>query len=185
LPKPRGEDHHSATISLKKASKLKAMIAGGESVSAVAKATGVPYQTLYRLGKGATWPDATPPGDVIGDRSPARGPGRKLEIKDHHRLWNLLRKGAKVAKVASKLGMSESTVRRLRDEFEAMLAHRVSRLHLTSGSHVQACKRFSLTMEQAEALDNKASGGKLPSNLSKILEEQFPPLEKQLLDGGT
>ena len=62
MTRPRGESHHNASITLKKASNIKRRITAGAPVSKVAERYDLPYQVVYRIAKGQTWPEAEPKG---------------------------------------------------------------------------------------------------------------------------
>jgi len=183
MTRPRGESHHAASLTLKKASSIKRKVANGVAISQLASEIGLPYQLIYRIARGKTWPDAAPKGDILGDSSrEAPGRKRKVTVNKQYALWKKRREGVGTKKLAAATGMSTPSVRRLILEFETMLAIRVSRLQLTSGSYEVAMKRYGLSRAEAEALDAKAVEIEIPLHTNRLVERDFPKLEK-LLNG--
>jgi hypothetical protein len=174
----RGETHHASTLTLNQASAIKQRIANGEGVSRVASEIGIPYQIVYRLAKGKTWPQAQPDGDVLGERGP--GPSRCLALKTMYALWKRKRDGHPCSQLAKATKLSESTVRRACAEFELLLAHRVSKLHLTSGGYELAAKRYGLAPDEARSMDEFSRTSPLTPRLKARLENELPALEKHL-----
>lgn len=183
MPKPKGERHHSATITLAQATDIKGQLADGRPVSRVARDFDIPYQTVYRIATGETWSEVEPVGPVPHLESATRGPKRKAGIKRWYRLWNAKRNGAKTQKLAQLSKLSTSTVRRLVSEFEIIIAHRISQLQLTSGSYEPAKRKYGIRRSEAERLDQKAMNTPLPSRLQAALDK-MPDLEREITSDG-
>lgn len=186
MPKPAGESHHAAQVTLRQASRLKKRIANGATVREVATSAGLEYQMVYRLATGKTWATAPPEGSVIGlENRDVRGPKRGMKLGRQYILWRKRRDGIPTAKLASGASLSPSSVRRLISEFDVMLAARVSQLQLTSGSYAAVKRKYGIGPSEAESLDQKASQTALPERLQRIVDRDFPRLEKKLNGGST
>jgi hypothetical protein len=183
MPKPKGEGHHSATITLEQAQEIKANLASGKDVARTARGAGVPYQTAYRIATGDTWRDAEPAGAVKGLEHAIRGPKRKADVKKWYKIWNAKRRGVSIQKIAQLAGLSTSSVRRLASEFEIVIAHRISQLQLTSGSYEPAKRKYGIRRSEAERLDQKALNTPLPSRLQGTLAK-LPGLEREIASDG-
>lgn len=181
MVRPRGETHHSASLTLKKASAIKKKVAGGASVSTISAKYELPYQLIYRLVRGKTWPEAVPKGDVLGETA-RESPGRKstVTIGKQYALWKKRREGVGTKELAAGAELSASSVRRLVAEFEMLVAIRVSRLQLTSGSYDGAIRRYGITEAEAVAMDGRATASEVPARLERIAERDLPRLEKVL-----
>ena len=180
MPRPKGETHHSASLTRKQAQAVKTALVKGRSVARVARLTGLPYQTVYRIATGETWRELAPAGPVHDVKHETRGPRRKVGLKTQHLMWRKRRGGATVAAVSERTGVSESSVRRLVSEFELMLCHRVSQLQLTAGSYEPAKRKYGIPRTEAQQMDERAVTEPLPARLRSILDEDFPELERQL-----
>lgn len=181
MPRPTGGTHHSASITLKQASKIKRRIMAGHTVRQVSSAMKLDYQLVYRIATGKTWSAAPPSGPVANDENrDARGPKRNVSLRQQHILWKQRRARVSTRDLAAKAKLSTSSVRRLVAEFEAMLAARVSQLQLTSGSYEPARRKYGLSLNEAEALDHKASETTLPGRLQRTVDRGFPKLERKL-----
>lgn len=181
MPKPKGETHHSASITEATAKKLKRKLASGEPVSKVARDTKVAYQTVYRLARGETWADVEPKGAVLDkDAKAARGPRRRMKLDAWYDMWRKRRAGTSASRLAKANKISQGSVRRLLGEFELMMATRVAQLQLTSGSYEPAKRKYGIRRSDAERLDRLATANKLPTRLQRIVDEGFPELERQL-----
>lgn len=181
MPRPKGETHHSASISEATAQELKLTLAAGASVSAVSRESGVPYQTVYRLARGETWAQVPPAGAVLQDGSRAtRGPRRHIDLAAWYSMWQQRQAGVAVTSLAEQANLSQSSVRRLVAEFELMIAERVAQLQLTAGSYEPAKRKYGIRRGEAERLDRKATENKLPDRLQRIVDTDFPGLERQL-----
>jgi hypothetical protein len=166
------------------ASGLKMQIAEGKTVGGVCQEVGLPYQVIYRLARGDTWPEATPTGNVLNAIN--RGlPGRRRKIgtKQQYQVWKALRAGVQVSRLVAATKMSPTSLRRHASEFELLLSVRVSRLQLTSGSYKLAMKRYGLSLREAEQMDHDAASIELAPNMEKVVEEGLPALEKNLKNG--
>jgi transposase len=160
---------------------LKRRLASGERIPDLVKEYGVSYQSVYKLARGQTWkevaPDIKPP--VLG----RRGPPRRITIKRWYLIWDKRRKGVAPEVLAEITKMGTSSVRRLVREFGMMVSVRVSQLQLSSGSYEPVKRKYGITRGEAERLDHAAASIALPARLQRILESEFPELERQLGKG--
>ena len=183
MPRPKGEGHHSATITLEQAHEIKDILAKGKNVARTARAFGVPYQTVYRIATGETWRDVPPVGPIAKLEYARPGPKRKVGLKRWYKIWNAKRKGMEIKKISELTRLSASSVRRLASEFEIVIAHRISQLQLTSGSYEPAKRKYGIRRSEAERLDQKAANTPLPDRLQATLA-MLPDLEREITSDG-
>lgn len=179
MPRPKGETHHSASITEAQAASIKTDLANGLSVSRVAQEHNAPYQTVYRIASGETWRDVAPEGPVVNRASAPTGPKRRISLRLQHLLWKKRREGVSVAVLAKRAQMSSSSVRRLATEFELILCYRISELQLTAGSYEPAKRKYGIRRSEAQKMDDMSILAPLPDRLQPLLEA-MPELERQL-----
>jgi transposase len=170
-------------MTLAVACKVKLAISEGMTVGEARNKYGLPYQTVYRLAKGETWGEAKPAGDVInGANRGTPGRSRTLSLWKQYLVWKRRRiKGEGTAAIAKRYGLSKASIRRLVAEFEAMLAARVSQVQLTSGSYDVMMRRYGLTQEQCEGLDQLSQTALLNDQAQRIVDRSFLKLEKKIV----
>lgn len=148
-------------------SEIKLQIASGASITRLARAYGVKYQTLYRIARGETWTDVEPRGNLIQRERPQRVMDRETREK----CYRLKRKrGLSNRALSERVGVSESVMARAMRDSELVLAFRVQRLLLTSGGHKIAMEEFRLDLKEAERLTAIATGSRIPKHLKGELE---------------
>lgn len=180
MPRPKGETHHSASLTRKQAQAVKAALVNGRSVARVARVAGLPYQTVYRISTGETWRELAPAGPVHDVKREVRGPRRRVTLKIQYVMWSKRRAGVHVSAISERTGVSESSVRRLVAEFELLLCHRISQLQLTAGSYEPAKRKYGIPRTEAQRMDERAVSEPLPARLQSTLDEDLPELERQL-----
>jgi hypothetical protein len=179
MPRPKGESHHSAKLSETRVEGIKEAIVKSQNVGKVASSFGIGYQMAYRIARGETWAHIEPTGDLLNGVS--RGRPRTISLKNQYNFWRLRRqRGVPTKKLAIKAKLSPSSVRRLVAEFELMLAHRVSRLELTSGGYGPARRKYGLTDKEAERLDRLSLATTLTERQQHLVDEEFPKLERKI-----
>lgn len=148
--------------------KIKKRIIAKESLKAIAAEYRVGYMTIYKIATGATWKTVKPRGRLIGTRdySATRAlPLAKCEaialVKIRKRLSN--------RKIALKLGVSESTVKRAVDHGQAVLGLRLHQ-HMVRGTLKAAQLRMELTDDEVEDLI-RASKKNVPEWIRKEVED--------------
>lgn len=151
---------------------IKLALAGGAKPSEVADTEQLPYMVVYKIATGVTWKHVVVEGieAVDGNRLVAK---REVVLSSAARdkLYTAKRQsGASNATLARASGLSESMVARAVREAHALLAAKVQRYLLTSGSHNAACEQFGLTPDEAECMVAYASSYSLSERLSKELE---------------
>jgi len=140
---------------------IKRALRSGQTPAQVAARLQKPYMVVYRIAIGETWKGSKKTGERI---SPARQLVLTAELR--YRIWSAKRStGASNAKLAKALRLSESMVARAVQDGRALTAYRAQRLMLTSGDLSMAMERYSLTMEEAEAMVTWASEHELPKHL--------------------
>ena len=181
MSRPKGEDHPKAVITSRIASEIKERVFAGETIDEVCDSMGVKYQTAYKIATGATWKDVKPSGSVLNcyNRS-SPGPNRKFNLRVQHYLWSKRRDGVGTKLLAEKTKMDPSSIRRLIAEFELILSHRISSLHLSSGAYDVVESKYGIPTSMASDIDAKHSNKPLSPAQRKVLETEFPELEKQL-----
>lgn len=181
MSRPKGENHHNAVITSRIASEVKERVFNGETMDEVSDSMGLKYQTVYKIATGATWKDIPPVGSVLNcyNRS-VPGPSRKFNLRVQHYLWEKRRRGTKTKVLAEKTNMSTASIRRLIAEFELILSHRISSSHLSSGAYDVVASKYGISNSVASDIDVKYSGKSLSPSQRRVLEIEFPKLEKQL-----
>lgn len=147
---------------------IKRRIVSKESLHALAAEYGVGYMAIYKIAIGATWKTVKPRGRLIGNRdySASRSlPLPKCEaialIKIRKRLANL--------KIAKRLGVSESTVRRAVEYGEAALGIRLHQ-HMVRGTLKAAQQHMQLTDDEVEDLIRRSKRRDVPGWLRKAVD---------------
>jgi DNA-binding CsgD family transcriptional regulator len=156
-------------LSRKDVRSIKRRILAKESLHAIAADHKVGYMTIYKIATGATWKTVKPRGRLIGTRdySATRTlPLPKCEaialIKIRKRLSNL--------KIAKRLNVSESTVRRAVELGQAALGIRLHQ-HMVRGTLKAAQVRMELTDDEVEDLIRGSKRRGVPEWLRKAVEE--------------
>lgn len=147
---------------------IKRKILAGASLSHLATQHGVTYQALYRIARGETWTDVGPKGNLVQSPQTKRrmSPGHRDKIFSVKR-----RKGLTNAEIAARQGFSESAVARAMRDARLVLAFRVQRFLLTSGSHELAMSEFKIDLAEAETLTSLAASSRIPKWLRIELED--------------
>jgi len=181
MSRPKGESHPKAVITSRIASEIKERVFAGETIEEVSESMGVKYQTAYKIATGATWKEVQPRGSVLNcyNRS-SPGPNRKFNLRVQHYLWHKRRDGVGTKLLAEKTKMSTASIRRLISEFELLLSHRISAIHLSSGAYDVVEAKYGISASLASDIDIKHSSKPLSHAQRKVLETEFPELEKQL-----
>jgi len=160
-----GEASHAAKLTEKQVKRIKEDIRSGRVLREIASEVGVGYMAIYKIAVGETWSNGA--GRLIPYRSCAIPPSKR------DRLYAIKhKKGASNSKLARALNTSESTVARAMRDAHAILAARVHRMLLTSGSQEAAMERFHLTIGEAEGLVTYAATHKLPKRLESELDDE-------------
>jgi hypothetical protein len=169
MPRPKGETHHSASITEAQAKDIKSDLVQGLPVSRVAQTRCVAYQTVYRIASGETLREVAPAGPV-SKANALPGPKRRISARMQYLLWKKRREGISIASLAHRAKLSNSSVRRLVMEFELVLCHRVSQLQLTAGSYEPVQRKYGIRRNEAQRMDDRAMSTPLPDRLRSCLE---------------
>lgn len=147
---------------------IKRRILAKESLNVIAAEHDVGYMTIYKIATGATWKTVKPRGRLIGNRdysSTRTLPLAKCEaialIKIRKRLSNL--------KMAKRLKVSESTIRRAVEVGQAGLGIRLHQ-HMVRGTLKAAQLRMELTDDEVEDLIRGSKRRGLPEWIRKAIE---------------
>lgn len=163
------------TLKKKQVKKIKKAIVAGESLTDLAEKYGIGYMAIYKIAIGKTWRSVEPRGRLIGKRDYS---ARRVMTLNLCQLIALLKikKGAsnkkltRWLKVKKDVEASESTITRAIRDGKAVLAVRVHRMTLTSGSTRSAKKKFGITEEDVEALVALATSDRIPDQVRKEIE---------------
>lgn len=146
--------------------KIKKRIVGCESLSEIATDYGVDYMVIYKIATGVTWKKVKPRGRLIGSRDYSAKrvfPLSKCQaialLKIQKRLSN--------ARIAKKLGASESTVRRAAEDGRAALGLRLHRLTI-QGNVKRAQRKYKLTDDEVDDLISESN--RVPAWIRKEIE---------------
>lgn len=165
----QGNQRHApnSKLTAQSVAAAKVRIVEGESFTVLAHELGVCYQAVYNIATGKSWGEVPPCGNLVTRPRTTRA----LSPKRRDRLYLLkLRKGWSNAKLAQRAGVSEATIARAMRDARIVLAFRVQRLLLTSGSHQLAMERFQLDRNEAEQLSGVAASSRIPQHLAEELD---------------
>ncbi len=154
-------------LSRKDVRTIKRRIVAKDPLKVIAADNHVGYMTIYKIATGATWKTVKPRGRLIGKRdysSTRTLPAAKCEaialLKIRKRLSN--------AKIAARLRVSESTVRRAVELGYAALGIRLHQ-HMVRGTLKIVQTRMELTDDEVEDLI-RASKKRAPEWIRKAVE---------------
>ena len=150
-------------MSPEKLARAHEMLKDGVSAYRVSKDLDLGYMAVYKLGTGETHKAATGGARTIAKREAKVTPERRDWA------WKMQKKGWKNSKIAKSLEVSETTVYRILADAKLLLAHRVQRMFLSSGSHEAAMRAYKLRGADVEELIEMASTP-LPKRLAKELD---------------
>lgn len=145
---------------------IKRALLNGSNPAAQALMYDLPYMIVYRIAVGATWKHVNVRGvESKGKRSiPRRTPRLTPTLRDsiygNKRVWSVSN-----ADVAKRMALAESMVARAVRDGRALMAARVQRLLMTSGSNDLAVERYGLSTGELDALLALASTQVLPNHL--------------------
>lgn len=129
---------------------IKRRILAKEPLKKIAADHHVGYMTIYKIAIGATWKTVKPRGRLIGARDYAAT--RTLSAAQCEAVsLAKIRKRLSNAKIAAKLRISESTVRRAADYGNVVLGLRLH-AHMVRGTLKEAQTRLELTDDEVEDL---------------------------------
>lgn len=148
--------------------RIKKRIVAGDSLTDIAGHFGVAYMVIYKIAVGTTWKAVKPRGRLIGERDytakrvfPLAKCQAMALLKMTKRLSN--------ARIATKIGSAESTVRRAIEDGRAALGLRLHRLTI-QGNVKRAQRKFSLTDDEVDELVAISMRGRVPSWIQKEIE---------------
>lgn len=129
---------------------IKKRIVKKEPLKPIAKEYRVGYMTIYKIATGATWKTVKPRGRLIGTRDYSST--RALPLAKCQAIALVkIRKRLSNRRIALKLGVSESTVRRAIEQGQAVLGLRLHG-HMVRGTLKAAQLRMELTDDEVEDL---------------------------------
>lgn len=147
--------------------RIKKRIVAKESLKAIATEHRVGYMAIYKIAIGATWKTVKPRGRLIGARDYSSV--RALSLAKCEKIALVkIRKRLSNRKIALKLGVSESTIRRAIDHGQAVLGIRLHQ-HMVRGSLKAAQQHMELTDDEVEDLI-RASKKSVPEWIRKEIE---------------
>lgn len=148
--------------------RIKKRIVAGESLTDIADDHGVAYMVIYKIATGVTWKAVKPRGRLIGERDYASK--RVFPLAKCQAIALLkIRKRLSNARMATKLGAAESTVRRAVDDGRAALGLRLHRLTI-QGNVKRAQRKFGLTEDEVDELVSISMKGRVPQWIQKEIE---------------
>jgi hypothetical protein len=152
-----------AQITEEEAKYIKRAVSNGRQPSDIARELGKSYQLVYKVAANLTWKRIFPTkGRVLARRETKYTRALRDQIakakRAHPNKSNL--------KLASEMGLSESMVARAIRDARALMAARVQRMLLTSGSNLMAAKQYKLKLDEIEALLALAATQTLPEHLA-------------------
>jgi DNA invertase Pin-like site-specific DNA recombinase len=155
-------------LSRKDVRSIKRRIVAGESLRKIAGEYHVGYMTIYKIATGATWKTVKPRGRLIGNRDYSST--RTLPVAKCEAIALLkIRKRLSNSKIAAKLRVSESTVRRADAFGHAALGLRLHQ-HMVRGTLKAAQLRMELTDDEVEDLI-RLSKKNVPDWIRKAVED--------------
>ena len=146
---------------------IKRRIVAKESLKQIAADHDVGYMTIYKIATGVTWKTVKPRGRLIGSRDYAST--RALSAAQCEKVaLAKIRKRLSCAKIAAKLRVSDSTVRRAVEYGCAILGLRLH-THVVRGSLKEEQRRLELTDDEVEDLI-RTSKRKVPAWIREAVE---------------
>lgn len=148
--------------------RIKRAIVAGASVSDVASDHGLPYMTVYKIATGETWPGVEPTGRLIGRRDYAT---KRVFTLSQCQAMTVKKYKDKLsnAALASRLGASESTVKRAVEAGRYALGFRLHKF-MIKGSLKSAQRKLGLSDDVVDELVAIGSGGSVPKWIRKEIE---------------
>lgn len=143
---------------------IKKAIVRGAPITELAEEHDVVYMTIYKIAAGLTWKKVKPRGRLIGNRDYSDRRAMSLAKSEVIALKKIQKKLSNL-RIAKKLGVSESTVRRADINGRAAIAVRLDKASM-NGSFRKLKKRLGLTDEQAE----RVSKATIPDWVRKEIE---------------
>lgn len=139
-----------AKLTKKKVRRIKLRIVAGESLKALAEEHGTGYMAIYKIAIGENWKRVKPRGRLIGKRDYQRA--RRLPLPKCEAIALVkIRRGLTNAKIAQRLGTSESTVRRAVEYGNAALGVRLQR-HMERGTLKRVQRKMQILDDVVESL---------------------------------
>lgn len=148
--------------------RIKKRIVAGDDLRKVATDFDTTYMTVYKIAIGATWQKVKPRGRLIARRNYASKRVFTLAQCQALALKKIQKKLSNAA-IATKLGQSESTVKRAVDVGRIALGLRLHRLTI-QGNLNAAQRRFGLSDEDVEDMITMGTNGHVPEWIRREIE---------------
>jgi len=152
-----------ADITEREAKYIKQAVLQGRTPADLARELRKPYNLVYKVAAGLTWKHVlASKGRVL----PQRETKYTRALRDKVYAVKRAHPDKSNLKIANDLGLSESMVARAIRDGRALMAARVQRMLLTSGSNLMAAKQYKLKPAELDQLLALADAQTLPPHLA-------------------